>query len=56
MLNKGSLNADEGRFQRWMVLPRKVCFSSINFTKIGFAEERFAGDKTTILWPIIDLE
>nr|WP_314755949.1 hypothetical protein [uncultured Prevotella sp.] len=56
MVNKGNLNAEEGRFQRWMVLSRKACFSSRNFTKIGFAEERFAGDKTTRLWPIIDLE
>ena len=56
MVNKGNLNAEEERFQRWMVLSRKACFSSRNFTKIGFAEKRFAGDKTTRLWPIIDLE
>ena len=56
MVNKGSLNAEEERFQRWMVLVRKACFSSRNFTKIGFAEERFGDEKPTRLWPIIDLE
>ena len=26
MVNKGNLNAEEERFQRWMVLPRKRVF------------------------------
>ena len=56
MVNKGNLNAEEGRFQRWMVLARKACFSSRNFTKFGFSDKRFGGEKPTRLWSIIDLE
>ena len=41
MVNKGNLNAEEERFQRWMVLSKKALFRERNFTKIGFAEKRF---------------